>query len=198
MKITIDDKVCTKHKMTVPEVLFALAFRQAGKQVISNMVAREILSDVGGEYHVTQGWSDVLEEILAESSGSVKIDETRLLNLALKIQEVFPSGYKVDERTNAKYYHKSNSRSIQSALKRFITYYRDYTDEEILDAAKEYVASFRGNYSRIEMANYFVYKDNRNKGGEITSTLATFLENKDSGDGGVVVNTEDWLSNSRN
>jgi hypothetical protein len=48
------------------------------------------------------------------------------------------------------------------------------------NATKRYVASFKGNYRYpFKMANYFVYKDNSKKGGEITSDLATFIENSD-------------------
>lgn len=182
MKITIDEKACKKHKMTISGVLYALAIRAGltGNDV-QEMLSKEIL--VEGQdswYMVTQHWSDTLDEILAESS--TVTDDNRLLNLAKKIQSIFPSGYKTDERTGAKYYHKSNSRVIQNALKRFLSYYEDYSDEDILDATQRYVDSYEGNYSRIEMANYFVFKDNRNKGGEITSSLATFLENKENED----------------
>lgn len=199
MKIVIDEKACKKHKMTVPEVLYALAIRAGltGNDV-QEMLSKEIL--VEGQdswYMVTQHWSDTLDEVLADSSGIT--DDNRLLNLAKKIQNIFPAGYKVDERTGAKYYHKSNSRVIQNALKRFIAYYEDYSDEDILDAAQRYVNSYEGNYSRIEMANYFVFKDNRTKGGEITSSLATFLENKDSGEGEMRVNnTSDWMMSVKN
>ena len=68
MKITIDEKVCLKHKMTPQEVLLALAVRAGGfEDSIENMVRREILVD-DNVYKVTQHWSEVLDEILADSS----------------------------------------------------------------------------------------------------------------------------------
>lgn len=197
MKTIIDEKVCTKHKMTDQEVLIALAVR-AGKyeQVIQNMLNREILVEDNGQLKVTQHWSDIADEVLCDSGSSVSDD--RLLCLAKKIQDCFPSGYKVDERTGTKYYHKSNKVAIKQALKRFISLYGDYPDEDIIDATKRYVASFRGNYkSPFQMANYFVCKDNRSKGGDITSPLATFLENKESGE--EEENTSsDWMMNVKN
>lgn len=196
MKITIDEKTCLKHKMTVQEVLFALAFRISKGDTLSNMLAREILVDVGGEMQVTQHWSDVLDEILCDSGGN--IDDDRLLKLAEEIQKCYPQGFKRDERTGTKYYHKSNKVAIKQALKRFITNWGDASDEDIIDATKRYVASFRGNYNPpFQMANYFVCKDNRNKGGELQSSLATFLENKESEE--EEVNTqEDWKRYARN
>ena len=192
MKVIIDEKVCLKHKMTLQEFLIALAVRSGDFETcIENLVKREVLVD-DKEYLVTQHWSDVVDEIICDSTSS--ISDERLVKLATDIQNAFPEGFKRDERTGAKYYHKSNKNAIKIALKRFITYYGDYPDEEIIDATRRYVASFNGNYKfPFQMANYFVYKDNRNKGGDITSQLATFLENKESEEG-VVVNTEEWTS----
>lgn len=196
MKIIIDDKVCLKHKMTLNEVLIALSVRtERLEDNLENMVKREILVK-NGHYQVTQHWSDVLDEIKCDSEGN--LDDNRLTKLAEEIQNIFPSGYKRDERTGTRYYHKSNRVAIKQALKRFIANFGDYPDEEILDAAKQYVASFRGNYTfPFQMANYAVCKDLRSKGGDITSPIATILENKGS-EKDVNVSNDDWLINSRN
>ena len=195
MKIVIDEKVCLKHKLTLSEFLLALAFRKADSKDIHNMLMREILVRSNGKYLVTQHWSDVLDEVLCDSTSNVS--EERLENLAKQIQDAFPAGFKQDERTGTKYYHKSNKRAIMQSLKRFIAYYGDYPDEEIIDATKRYVASARGNYSPpFQMANYFIYKDLSRKGGDITSSLSTFLENKENEEANV--NDDSWLLNSRN
>ena len=200
MKISIDEKKCLKHKLTIEELLVALMYRQVGnlEAVSENLVNREVLTKQDGRYLVTQRWSDEIDDILCESTGN--LNDNRLEALAKKIQELFPSGFKQDERTGTKYYHKSNKLAITQALKRFITNYGDYSDDVILDATKRYVASFRGNYAPpFQMANYFVYKDLRSKGGDITSQLATFIENKESDEEGVVeVNTDDWTANVKN
>jgi hypothetical protein len=188
MKITIDEKVCARHKMTIQEVLIALAIRDTDAfKEIPNMLKREILVEDKSEdwYKVTQRWSDVLDEILIDSEGNTS--EDRLLNLAEQIRNIYPEGFKKDERTGTRYYHKSNKMAIKQALKRFIANWGDASDEDILDATRRYIASFRGNYKPpFQMANYFVCKDLRNKGGDITSTLATFLENKDEGEEEVI------------
>lgn len=197
-KLIIDEKVCLKHKLTLLETLVGLATKNGlSGNDIQNMLDRKILVEGKGTdwYQITQNWAETIDEILCDSGGST--DEDRLKNLAKEIQNIFPSGYNRNELTGAVYYHKSNSGAIKRALKRFITNYDDYSDEEILDATRRYVASFRGNYSRIQMANYFVYKDNRTVGGEVTSSLATFLENKESGEV-VEVSTEDWKRYSKN
>ena len=196
MKITIDEKVCTKHKMTVQEVLIALAIRMGNfEDNYQNLYSREIAVPQNG-ICITQHWSDVLDEIICDSGGN--IDDDRLLKLAEEIQKCYPQGFKRDERTGTKYYHKSNKVAIKQALKRFITNWGDASDEDIIDATKRYVASFRGNYNPpFQMANYFVCKDNRNKGGELQSSLATFLENKESEEE-EVTNDDSWLMNVKN
>ena len=201
MKITIDEKVCTKHKMTVPEVLIALALRQVGRAFVSNMLAREILVEVGGELHVTQHWSDVLDEILCDSSATTGRTEEELTQLAIKIQECFPN-QKMRDRYGREtpYYYRCNKPEIRNKLKKFFERYGNYSDEDIVEATKRYVASFNGNYTGMRLAKYFIWKDDIKPQDdglnhvEVLSDLATFLENKDSEEGGVVVNTENWLS----
>ena len=179
MKIVIDDKKCLKRKMTLTECFLALAVRtcQNVDEILANMLNRGIFEKQGDKYLITQQWSDALDEILTDSTGN--LSDSRLDALAKAIQDCFPTGWKVDER-GTKYYHRSNKAAIKIALKRFITFFGDYPDDVIIEATKRYVASFKGNYRYpFKMANYFVYKDNSKKGGEITSDLATFIENSD-------------------
>ena len=87
-KITIDEKVCLKHKMTLQEFLIALAVRSGGfEDCIENLVKREVLVD-DKVYLVTQHWSDVVDEIICDSTSS--ISDERLMKLATDIQNAFP------------------------------------------------------------------------------------------------------------
>lgn len=192
-KLIIDEKICLKHKITLQEVLLVLSIRAGNfKDCIENLLKREILVEADGLYKVTQRWNDEIEEILCDSSQS--ISETRLTELAVKIQEIFPSGFHQRNGRGPKYYFKSGRKDIAQALKRFITYYGDHSDEEILNAAKKYVADCRGDYSSIKCANYFVFKDERKDGGNITSKLNETLENM-GGESEVVENNNDgWTS----
>ena len=66
MKITIDEKVCIKHKMTLQEFFMTLTVRNLDRTntidgLLDNMVNREILVKNNDDYAVTQHWSDVLE-----------------------------------------------------------------------------------------------------------------------------------------
>ena len=200
MKIIIDEKVCIKHKMTPEEVLFALAFRISKGDTLSNMLAREILVDVGGQMQVTQHWSDILDEIISDSSGKVEKSDEELLALAQKMRELYPQGKMKDRYGRmTPYYYRCNNGEVVKKLKKFFTIFGSVSDEDILDATKRYVASFQGNYTGMRLIKYFIIKDDVKPSEDGTghveqiSDLATFLENKES-EGEEGVNNDDWTT----
>ena len=190
MKITIDDKICLKHGLTPNEVMLALAIRTGEmKEDISNMVARGILVDKG-EYLVTQRWSDVLDEILCDSQSSIEKSDEELLNLAQRMRECFPQG----KMPGTPYYYRCNNSEVIKKLKKFFVQYGNYPDDDIVDACKRFVASFRGNYKYLPLVKYFIskLKDQEDEDGTIHkveySPLADYLENKEE----TVADTSDW------
>ena len=206
MKLLIDEEVCLKHKMTLQEFLFALAIRTGDhKKDISNMVSREILVWDKGHPMVTQHWSDVLDEIIADSSGKIEKSDEELIQLAQKMRELYPQGKMKDRFGRATpYYYRCNNAEVVKKLKKFFTVFGDVPDDDILDATKRYVASFRGNYTGMRLIKYFILKDDVRPSEDGTghveqiSDLATFLENKESEGEEGVTNSDDWLTNTRN
>lgn len=208
MKITIDEKICLKHKLQVPEFLMALAVKYGiDGNLIQNMLEREILVETQSNswFMVTQHWSDVLDEIICDSSGNCERNDEELLELAVKVKDCFPH-CKMKDRYGREtpYYYRCNKSEVAKALKRFFTQYGNYPDDEIIDATKRYVASFNGNYAGMRLAKYFIMKNPIKQGEdgngyvEQVSDLLTFLENKESEGEVVVTNSDDWLINSRN
>ena len=62
-----------------------------------------------------------------------------------------------------------------------------YTDDQIIAAARKYVASFNGDYKYMRLLKYFIWKNDakRTEEGlsvEQVSDLATFIENADQED----------------
>ena len=206
MKITIDESVCLKHKMTLSECLLALALRSAKENDIHNMLNREILVRKSGHYLVTQHWSDELDEILAESSSTIEKTDEELLALAQKMRELYPQGRMIDMRTGkpTAYYFRCNNSEVIKKLKTFFARYGNYSDENILDATRRYVASFRGNYQQrgFRIIKYFIFKDDVKQGPdgnyvESLSPLLDFLDNKES-EQEEDNTSDDWLMNVRN
>lgn len=116
---------------------------------------------------------EIVEEILANSKMAGSKEES-VTKLAVSLMDIFPEGKKPE--TNL--YWKGNIRDITLKLKAFFTKYGNrFTDEQIIEAAKDYVKSFNGNYSRMRILKYFIYKDERRTGGEEFSDLASYIEN---------------------
>lgn len=200
MKITIDEKICNKHHLTLQEVLLALAVR-GGKigEVFNNLKSREIATKHNGDFAITQPWSDTIDEILCDSSEGIN-NEERLQNLAKRMRECFPEG----KMRGTAYYYRCNNREVVLKLKKFFVQYDDYSDEDILEATKRFVASFKGDYRYMPLIKYFIMKNKKvqDEDGEFhiqeVSELASYLENKTSEDIPVIDNADDWLINSRN
>ena len=198
MKIIIDEKVCLKHKLTPEEVLLTLAIRSSKdlQKVFDNLVNREVLVNREGKYYVTQRWSDEIDEILCDSIGEVSDD--RINNLAEELRDCYPKG----KMPNTPYYYRCNSREVRQKLKKFFTLYGKYSDEELIDATKRYIASFNGNYKYLPLIKYFIMKNKKvmDEDGSYhvveVSPLADFLENKE--DNNVATASDDWLSTIRN
>ena len=169
------------------------------------MLEREILVRQSGQYLVTQHWSDVLDEILADSSGVVEKSDDDLLKLAQKMRELYPQGKMTDRFGRpTPYYYRCNNSEVVKKLKKFFTIFGNFSDEEILSATRRYVASFRGNYTGMRLIKYFILKDDvrpsEDGAGHVEqiSDLATFLENKESEEEVEVNNSDEWLMNMRN
>jgi hypothetical protein len=181
--------------MTVPEVLLALAIRAQGStDVLENMVNREILIRPNEKaplvtYLVTQHWSDILDEIIADSSGKIEKSDEELIQLAQKMRELYPQG-KMKDRFGrmTPYYYRCNNAEVVRKLKKFFTVFGDVKDNDILDATRRYVASFQGNYTGMRLIKYFILKDDvkpsEDGAGHVEqiSDLATFLENIEEGE----------------
>ena len=207
MKITLDEKVCLKHKLTLQEALIALAVRAGStNEAVKNLLAREVLVERNGEFLITQHWNDVVDEVLCDSSNNgLDLSDERLLALAAKVQECFPiRKMRYASGQESPFYFRCNKTEIKNKLKKFLTLYGETSDEDIIDATKRYVATYEPKgYLGMRLAKYFILKDDRKLGAdeevhvEQLSDLATFLENKGSEEE-EPANDDDWLMDSRN
>lgn len=198
MKLTIDENACKKVKLSLPEVLMITLVKTGVniETLLKQMKEKQILIEehtiLGTNLLVTQRWSDLSDRALLSADKSVP-DNKRLENLAKSLMEVFPAGKK--EGTSQ--YWKGNLRDNTLRLAKFFKLYGDkYTDEQMIEAAKNYVSSHNGKYQYMRVLKYFIWKDARkvNSEGESyieeVSDLAAFIENaKDEKN-----LKEDWMS----
>lgn len=185
MKITIDEDACKKVKLSLPEVLMITLVKTGVniETLLKQMKEKQVLVEehtlLGTNLLVTQRWSDLSDKALLSADKSVP-DNKRLENLAKSLMEVFPAGKK--EGTSQ--YWKGNLRDNTLRLAKFFKLYGDkYTDEQLIEAAKNYVSSHNGKYQYMRVLKYFIWKDTRkvNSEGEgyieEVSDLAAFIEN---------------------
>lgn len=187
MRISIDESICKKYNMTLPEVLGMLLVKTGESQtVFQQMLEKQMIVTDGifKQLMVTQRWDDVMSSILLDSDSDKQSDD-RLDILATALMEIFPKQKKV----GTSHYFRGNRKDVILRLKKFFKLYGDkFSDEQILDAAKRYVESFNGNYQYMRVLKYFLWKDEKkvNTEGEIyideSSDLATLIENVDSED----------------
>ena len=187
MKITIDEGVCEKNGIEVGELLMVLIIKLGDNvsELCTQMLNKEIIvtdNNISGNYLVTQRWSDVAETVLLDSDKD-RQSVDRLENLVIQLQAIFPEGKK--EGTSQ--YWRGNKREILLRLKKFFKLYDNtYTDEQILNATKNYVTNFNGNYNYMRVLKYFIWKDEKKlhedgKMGVVeVSDLANYIENADS------------------
>lgn len=187
MKITIDEGVCEKNGIEVGELLMVLIIKLGDNvsELCTQMLNKEIIvidNNISGNYLITQRWNDIAETVLLDSDKDRQSID-RLENLVIQLQAIFPEGKK--EGTSQ--YWRGNKREILLRLKKFFKLYDNtYTDEQILNATKNYVTNFNGNYNYMRVLKYFIWKDEKklHEDGKIgvveVSDLANYIENADS------------------
>lgn len=181
MVITINEDICKNSNLTFSEVL-AILLVKTGEDISSlflSLLDKKILvKDMFGNYLVTQRWDDVVSSIILDSDKTSQSPE-RLESLALKLAEIFPR----EKKAGTCHYFRGNRKDNILRLKKFFKLYGKYTDEQIINAAKKYVASFNGDYSYMRVLKYFIWKDeikydtDGNRYVDETSDLANWIEN---------------------
>lgn len=201
MKLTIDLTKGASFNLSLKDILIALVAdidNEDYQKARLKLIQRGIITKVGDKDVLTDKWANDIRSLIKDDS-----NDERLAELAAKVLECFPKGRQINlygEQT--RFYFRCSKEEMRIRLKKFIEKYGDYPDEDIVDAAKRYVASFNGNYKGMRTAKYFVMKDDRKldadgaSWAERISDLATFLENKDEDD--IVRVPEDWMMQSKN
>jgi hypothetical protein len=192
MKYVIDTDVCIREQVSLPIVLYTMLVQSGTnlEEVKKDALQNEVVVERGEELLVTEAWADKVARVLLLSDKEVP-KEDRLDALAVALMEVFPKGKK--EGTSV--YWKGNKKDTKLKLQKFFKLYGNtYTDEQIITAAKHYVASFNGNYAYMRALKYFIWKDERkidsdgNGYIEEVSDLATYIENA----GQEETTSQDW------
>ncbi len=190
MIIQIDTDAIREKHYSLEKVLLMLFFdcESNSAQVIndllqSGVLKRASIQDVtknGIKYKLTLEGKSIMNSciVISDVLKDVHIEEDRLDKLAEQLKSIFPKGKK--DGTNL--YWAEGKMFIKKRLKNFFEKYgNNYTDEQILNAAKSYIASFNGIYKTMRVLKYFIYKEEKGVDGKINSTsdLLNTIENAD-------------------
>lgn len=202
-KIEIDEAKCLKLGLTLQETLIAIAISMGKyKETATNMLNRGIITlDL-----FKQGSPDITSKWKSKVGSFLVSDEQRLETLALKVQDCFPKQKLMYANgRESPFYFRCNKTEIKNKLKKFLDFYGEVSDDDIIDATKRYVDTYAPKgYVGMRLAKYFILKDDKRLTVddevhvEQLSDLATFLENKSENKPQDIVNGDDWLLNSRN
>lgn len=198
MKVIVDTDKCAELGLTPDVALYltSLYFNCCITKDTFNEVCKkgfieydEFKAGFPVNGRITQTGVDVVESLFLNSEivQVVKCgdeEQDRFMVLADKLREIYPQGKK--QGTNLQW--RDSTVMICKRLKALIKKYGvSFTDEEAVEATKRYVDSFHGDYRFMQVLRYFLWKDDKINGEEVSQFLS-YLQNNDDGQS----NNSDW------
>ena len=181
MKYTINTEECEKLGINFPTFLYLLSVYS--KQLITESCAyvassKSLMTFRGKDAYgnpispeLTDYGKEVVEEILKNSMFKIPSDE-EIATLATTLRNLWPAGVK----PGTPYKWKGSQRDIENRLKKFfILYGSEYTEEQVVSAARDYVNAFNGDYRFMRLLKYFIWKK---EDGTESSDLASYIDNE--------------------
>lgn len=186
MKLIIDEANVKKHKLSLEEFLYLLlVYREADFANIKESLEERGLigSSLMGVSLTERGIKK-----LSSFSGTLpeKIDYEEV---AKKLREAYPEGKK--RGTNCMW--RDSTAIIARKLKTLVEKYNcQFTEEQAIRVTEEYVKSFNGDYTYMQVLKYFLLKTRTSGDGEreVTSEFMSRLENEGQEDAA----SGDWTS----
>ena len=191
MKITIDDKLLSKYKLSREQFFFMLSLaHKIDDKDINSLVNHKfyISQSYNGNipqqnYFLSHAGVNMINKILLESEHLGSDQKNRLEVLSKTLQSMFPEGKK--EGTNN--YWRGNMPEIRDRLQVFFKRFGDYSDDIIIQATQKYIDSFGMNTRLMKTLKYFISK--KKEDGNTEYDLLTFIENLNSNESAVLETT---------
>ena len=192
MKIVIDSQVLEKDGFTLQEFAILTYYIGGGKGILNEELCNALwnkgflVKDVEG-YLLDNNKLGKIQQWMADSNLDTS-KKSRLEVLAEKMMEVYPSG----KKNSTQYWRDSVkiiSQRLAVFLKKFEVDPNAYSDEDFVKATEEYVRTFNGEYTYMQLLKYFIFK--KNDDGIYESQLINYLSNKGQ------ENTNSWRDNVR-
>lgn len=180
MKITINTDHLSRYNLNLGEFLILLMgyfdfdYQQGYQRLVDDKVIEPNL--FGTSLVVLSNEAkNLVASIIISSSDKVSASGINLNDLAQKLQELYPSGYK----PGTTYDWRGRTEDIALKLGILIVVHNFlFTEQEAIDATKEYVASFK-SYEHMSLLRNFLFTSHSDEDGysTMTSPFMTIVEN---------------------
>lgn len=185
MTISLKEECCKNYNITIAEALMLICYSNDVNFELArdSLISKGYITAKRDEKYNPIGWivtsngASVVNSVILDSEKDENKEDS-LTSLAIQLKDIFPKGKK--DGTNL--YWAEGTALIVRRLKLFFKKYGTiYSDEEIIQAARNYIKSFNGNYQYMKVLKYFIFKEklgaNREVEGE--SELINYIENAD-------------------
>lgn len=183
MSITLSKEGCLKNNITLSEAIQLLIIynkidmnNALDALIEKGLITKNLDINVEGAWRLTNKGKDLIDTVILDSSSNSDSDE-RYIPLATELKNIFPKG----KKDGTHYYWSEGIALIIRRLKLFYKKYgKNYTDEQIISAARRYVNSFNGDYAYMRLLKYFILKEKVGAAGDIEgdSELISWIENE--------------------
>jgi len=182
MKIVIDTDILEKNNLTIEE-FFILWLSNNNINILSsinNLKEKNIISnDIfdKGKFIISDNIKNLLSSVLIESEVAEE-KESWFLNLAKAIQKIYPKG----KKSGTNYSWRGTTTEIAKRLKILKVKYKcSFNEDQVINATKNYIASFNGVYTKMRLLKYFILKIEKDSDNNAVfhSDLMEIIENED-------------------
>lgn len=181
MKITINTDILKKYKLSLGEFLLMLLgyydidIQECHNSIINKSVAeKNLFSKLG--IILSNNSKNLIAKILMESDDRAINSNIDFERLAQKLMNIYPEGIKAGKT----YSWRGTIDEVAQKLRTLVVVHNfSFTEEEAINATKEYVSSFTAPYQHMHtLKNFILYTTKSEEGHwEIESLFMTTIEN---------------------
>lgn len=178
MKITINTEVLQREGLSLGEFLTLLMgyYEQNYQECLDRLINKKIvLPNLFKKMSMvlSNNTKDYISKLLMESDDKVSSSNIDFTALAKKLQEIYPEGTK----PGTTYSWRNNTDVIVQKLITIISRHNfTFTEQEAIQATKEYVNSFKEDNTKMLLLKNFILTTNTNSC-ELNSMFMTIIEN---------------------
>lgn len=178
MKITINTEVLQRENLTLGDFLVLLIgyydidYKECLDSLVNKGVVQPNLFN-RMDIVLSDNTRDRVAYILTKSDEKVKSSGINFDSLAAKLQNIYPA----HKKEGTSYEWRGKTTEIAQKLRTLVAWYDfQFTEQEALNATKEYVDSFDGDWTKMQLLKYFILRTD-GKNGNISSQFMTIIEN---------------------